>query len=387
MPAVSIEPVQTKAQLKEFVAFPWRVYANDPLWVPPFFRERMQFFSPKHNPFFEHADVQLFLARGRDGQALGTVAAIIDHLHISFHQEQVGFFGHFECVDDAEVARALFTAAADWLSERGMTAMRGPMNMSTNHECGLLVQGFDSPPVVMMTYNPPYYERLVQDAGFGKVMDLYAYILNTDFYQNQVDNLPQKVLESCRKLKEEGKIRIRKASLARFEQELVAAKQVYNSAWQRNWGFVPMTEAEIEHLARGLKRFIDPDLVYFAEDDGRPVGIVVALPDINEVLLRIRPRPGGFLRFLYDGARFLWAKRTRPRLFRWLIMGVVEGYRGRGIDACFYVETARAALAKGYTQCEMSWILETNTMMNRILQRLGGRIYKVYRIYEKPLST
>lgn len=386
MPTPQVELVRDRRQLQEFVAFPWTVYRDDPLWVPPFFRERMRFFDPKHNPFFEHAEVQLFLAR-RNGEVVGTIAAIVDQNHIAYHNEQVGFFGHFESVDDPEVASALLQAACDWVAARGMTAIRGPMNMSTNHECGLLVDGFDTSPVAMMTHNPRYYEALITGAGFQKAMDLYAYLIATDIYGDQAENLPRKVMQSAQKLEREGSITIRPAQLKSFADELVRAKRVYNSAWGRNWGFVPMTDAEIEHLAHGLRQFLDPDMVFFAEHNGEPVGISVAIPDVNEPLRRAYPRPGdGLLRFLYDGARFLWERRKRPRLFRLLIMGVVEEYRNRGIDGAFYFHTAQAALAKGYKLCEMSWILENNVMMNRIIQRLGGKVYKTYRIYEKPLG-
>jgi len=381
---VQIEIVRNKRQLKEFVAFPWKIYEKDANWVPPFFRERMQFFDPRHNPFFEHSEVQQYLARS-DGQVVGTIAAIINYNHNRFHNEEIGFFGHFECIDDKGVAEALLSAASDWIAAKGMKAVRGPMNMSTNDECGLLIDGFDSPPVAMMTYNPPYYEQLIESQGFQKVMDLYAYIINTDVFDGEPHGVPRKVLQACERLRTEDKITIRKGNLGRFEEELRRAKKVYNSAWGRNWGFVPMTDAEIGHLARGLRRFLDPDMVFFAEDKGEPVGIMVAIPDVNETLLRIYPRPGGFVRYLYDGARFLWAKRRTPRLVRALIMGVVESYRQRGIDACFYVELTRSAKAKGYEQCEMSWILENNVMMNRIIQRLGGRVYKTYRVYEKSL--
>ena len=381
-----IEPVRNQDQLKEFVAFPWKVYKDDLYWVPPLFHERMLFFNPKKNPFFEHSRVQLYLAK-RGGEVIGTIAAIINDRHNEFQKEQVGFWGHFECVNDQDVANQLLRTAEAWVRDQGMQAIRGPMNMSTNDECGLLISGYDSPPVAMMTYNPPYYERLIESAGYVKAQDLYAYIIATNLYEENVDNLPRKFLQASRKLLQEGEITIRTANLATFEQEMVRAKEVYNAAWSHNWGFVPMTDHEIEHLARGLRPFLDPDMIFFAEDKGKPVGISVAIPDVNENLLRIKPKPGAsMLRYAYDGIRFLWDRRRhQPRLFRLLIMGVVEGYRSRGIDACFYVETAKKAFAKGYKQCEMSWILESNPMMNRIIQRLGGKIYKTYRIYEKAL--
>lgn len=383
--AAVIEPVKTKAQLEEFIAYPWAVYRGDPYWVPTFFRERMEFFDPGKNPFFAHSEVQLFLAR-REGRVVGTIAAIINHNHNAFHNEQVGFWGHFECIDDTVVASQLLAAAEEWVRARGMTSIRGPMNMSVNDECGLLVDGFDSAPVVMMTYNPRYYVRLVESAGYSKAMDLYAWLIKTSIYDDKPDNMPRKVLSACEKMQKEGRITIRKADLRHFASEMARAKQVYNSAWSRNWGAVPMTDAEIEHLAKGLRKFLDPDLAFFAEEDGKPVGISLGLPDVNEALLRAYPRPGASLaRYVWDGLRFLWAKRRQPKIFRLTIMGVIDTHRSRGIDACFYVETARQAMAKGYKYCEMSWILETNHMMNRIIERLGGEVYKTYRVYEKAL--
>ena len=385
MATPQIEVVESRRQRDEFAAFPWKVYEGDRYWVPSLFWDRQRFLDPKHNPFFEHSDVRLFIAR-QGGEVVGTVAGIVNHNHNAFHNEKTGHFGLFEVYDDPDVARALLDAASDYVKGLGMDTVVGPMNMSTNDECGLLIDGFDSPPVAMMTYNPRYYGSMITGYGFEKVMDLYAYLIDTNIYGPQAENLPHKIVQGAEKLLQDGVVTVRKAQMSSFEDELVRAKAVYNSAWGRNWGFVPMTDPEIEHLAHGLKHLIDPDMVLFAEHDGRPVGIAVALPDVNEALLRVYPRPGGFLRFLYDGARFLWAKRTRPRLFRLLIMGVIEEYRNRGIDGVFYVEVAKAALAKGYRQSEMSWILENNVMMNRIIKRLGGHVYKTYRVYGKSLT-
>jgi len=352
MASPQIEVVQSSRQRDEFAAFPWAVYEGDPYWVPSLFWDRRRFVDPKHNPFFEHSDVRLFIAR-QGGKVVGTVAGIVNHNHNAYLQRPGRWAG---------------TAGRRLGLRQGLGHDGG--GRANEHVHQRRMRSSD--------------RRFRFAAGRDddvKAMDLYAYVINVDLYGEHAENMPNKIVQGAEKLLRDGVVTVRKAQMSSFEDELVRAKQVYNSAWGRNWGFVPMTDAEIEHLARGLKHLIDPDMVFFAEHEGRPVGLAVALPDVNEALLRVYPRPGGFLRFVYDGVRFLWAKRTRPRFFRLLIMGVIEEYRNRGIDGVFYVEVAKATLAKGYRLSEMSWILENNIMMNRILQRLGGRVYKTYRVY------
>lgn len=378
MDEIEIKPVKTGKELEQFILFPWKVYAYDPYWVPPLISERKAFFDPSRNPFFKHAEVQLFLAF-KKGEVAGTISAHINYIHNEFHQEKAGFFGFFECIEDFAVAHKLLETACSWVAERGMEVIRGPMNFSTNEECGLLVEGFNSCPVVMMTYNPCYYVDFIEKAGFYKAMDLYAYIIQAEDLKNNAENLPPKVFKAAEAALSRPKIRIRKLNFKDFDREVERGWKVYNSAWSRNWGFVPLTEEEFKHMAYGLKPFLDPDLIFVAEVDGEAVGLSVTLPDLNIPLHKINGRlfPLGWL-------KFLWYKRKIDTA-RFFMMGVVEGYRNLGIDAVFYLETAKALLRKGYTRCEMSWILENNTMMNRIIQRLGGRIYKVYRIYEKKL--
>jgi len=379
MDEIEIKPVKTPKELEQFILFPWKIYANDPYWVPPLISERKIFFDPSRNPFFKHAEVQLFLAL-KKGEVAGTISAHINYIHNEFHQEKAGFFGFFECIEDFAVAHKLLETACQWVAERGMEIIRGPMNFSTNEECGLLVEGFDSRPVVMMTYNPRYYVDFIEKAGFYKAMDLYAYIIQAEDLKNNAENLPPKVFKAAGAALSHPRIRIRKLNFKDFDQEVEKGWKVYNSAWSKNWGFVPLTEEEFKHMAYGLKPFLDPDLVLVAEVDGEAVGLSVTLPDLNIPLHKINGRlfPLGWL-------KFLWYRRKIDTA-RFFMMGVIEEYRNLGIDAVFYLETAKALLKKGYTRCEMSWILENNTMMNRIIQRLGGRIYKVYRIYEKKLA-
>jgi GNAT superfamily N-acetyltransferase len=376
---LTIQECRTPAERRAFVTFPWRVYRNDPYWVPPLISERMTFFDPRRNPFYQHAEVALFMAR-RDGEPVGTIAALINHQHNAFHNEQVGFFGAFEVLPDREAAHALLATARDWVRERGMTALRGPATFSTNEECGLLIEGFDDPPRILMAYNPPYYRDFIERFGFQKAMDLYAYELTVE-----VLDWSEKLVRVVEKLKSRAKFRVRPGNIRRFREELDRIKKVYNSAWERNWGFVPLTDAEIEHMAAQLIRFVDPDLVFIAEVDDEPIGFSLTLPDLNQALRKAYPRPGVPEWWTLIKLLYYWKVRRVVDTIRVLAMGVVESWRAQGVSALFYYETAKAALPKGYRRAEMSWILENNLMMNRDIRTMGGRLYKIYRMYELPL--
>jgi GNAT superfamily N-acetyltransferase len=386
-----IRKVENQQDLMKFIRFPWRVYRDDPYWVPPLISERKAFLNPHQNPFFEHAEVELFLAQRacpepsrRDGETVGTIAAMINDNHNDFHEEKAGFFGLFEVIEDYAVAEGLLVTARSWVKAKGMDVIRGPMNLSINDECGLLVDGFDSSPVVMMTYNPRYYVDFFERFGLGKAKDLYAYLLSTDIFNREVSNLPPKFLRVAEAARKRAGVRVRRVNMRDFDAEVEKAKAIYNSAWEKNWGAVPMTDAEFNHLAQGLRKFLDPDLLLVAETSEvsqtsevyRPVGVFVGLPDVNQPLLHVNGRL-----FPFGWIKYLWYRR-KIDTFRAVIMGVIEEYREKGIDALMYVEAAKAAFRKGYRWCEMSWILEDNVMMNRILQRLGGEVYKTYRIYE-----
>jgi GNAT superfamily N-acetyltransferase len=373
-----IEPITDKKGLMALIEFPFTLYKGDRNWVPPLIEERRDFLDPRKNPFFEHARFQLFLAR-RGGEIVGTIGAVVDDNHNQVHDERAGAFGFFETIDDQAVADALLGAAEEWVRGQGMAIIRGPISFSTNHEVGLLIDGFDDPPMVMLTHNPRYYAQLIGARGYTKVMDLFAYIGDID---DRLQNGPPKLFRVADIAAKKAGIRIRKVDMRHFDQEVRRAKEIYAQAWTNNWGFVPLTDREGDYLAASLKPVIDPDLVLIAEtSDGKPVGVSITLPDLHQAL----KWSGGGHMFPLGLAKFLWHRRKIDQVRLWG-MGVIEEYRNRGIDAVFYVETCRAAHAKGYKRIEGSWILESNVMMNRIIERLGGQRYKTYRVYERPLA-
>ncbi|RMF26006.1 MAG: N-acetyltransferase [Chloroflexi bacterium] len=385
--SLEVRPLRSRADEKQFATFPWQVYKDDPNWVPPLLSMQYEVFDPRKNPFWEHSRCERFIA-WRDDRPVGTIAAIVNENHNRTHQDRVGFFGFFEVMPDEEAAHALFQAAGDWLHAQGMDTIRGPANPSVNDEYGMLVEGFDRPPVVMMTYNPPYYVEFTESFGFQKAMDLWAYYVDAGVYlkPDGTIRVPRKLQRVVDAVKRSGKFRIRKLEKRRWREEVERIKHIYNTAWEKNWGAVAMTDAEIEHLAKGLLQIIDPDLIFLVETpQGDPVGVSLTLPDVNQALHRAYPRPG--VPELWTLLRFFWHYKVRPKVdgCRVLILGVLEPYRGRGVDALMYYETLQEALRKGYTWAEMSWILETNDMMNRAIRFLGGKVYKTYRIYEKPL--
>jgi len=385
MSQLEITPVNTQQELMEFISFAWDVYEDDPNWVPPLVSMMKEMFDPQKNPFWEHSAVQNFLAR-RDGKVVGRISAIVNDNHNQTHNDKVGFFGFFEVLEDYEAAEALFDAASEWLRAKEMTAIRGPVHPSVNDEYGLLVDGFDSPPVVMMPYNPPYYVDFIEQYGFVKAMNLWAHYLDTSILGGQkVDKLPAKLVRVAELARERYNYVVRPFNVKDWDAEVERFKKVYNSAWEKNWGAVAMTDHEIHHLADGLKQIMDPDLVFLVEKDGEVVGVSITLPDVSQALLRAYPRPTTWEPWTL--LKFMWHLKVRPCVdgIRVLILGVLEPYRGRGVDALLYYETAKAALPKGYKNAEMSWILETNDPMNRAIQFLGGEVYKTYRIYEKPL--
>lgn len=377
---IQLEQVQSSQQLREFAAVPWRVYENDPNWVPWLYFERLDFFNKKKNPYFEHAEADYFIAR-RHGEPVGVIAALLNHRHNEFQQENVAHFGIFEVLDDREAALALLQQACDWARERGVERILGPMNFSTNDECGTLIDGFDSPPVVLMTYNPPYYVDFLEEAGFVKAMDLLAWLRNLE---QLVEHMPEKMHRVIGRVKQRYGLSVRPIDMKQWDAEIERIKKIYNSAWERNWGFVPMTDAEIEHLAASMKMILDPALVFMVEHEGEAVGFSLTLPDVNQPLHRIRPGPSRLSSYL--AAARLYLQRYNTDVVRVMALGVMEGFRARGVDALLYDETAKAALARGYTWAEASWILESNESMNRAIAMVGGEVYKKYRIYEKELG-
>jgi GNAT superfamily N-acetyltransferase len=370
---IRVEPAAGRA-FRDFVGLPHRLYAGNELWVAPLTRDLREMFDPRKHPFHLHSEVQPFVAR-RGGRAVGRIAAIHNRNHVEFHDEPVGFFGFFESEDDPAVAAALFETAAGWLRERGLETMRGPTSFSTNEEAGLLIEGFDLPPVVMMPYNPESYVRLVEGAGFEKAKDLFAYTLDSNVP-------PGTLVERERKLAERLGVRIRPLRMDDFEAELERVRDIYNRAWERNWGFVPMTDAEIDHMARQLRPLVArlPEQVIFAETpEGRPIGFTLWLRDYNRALRHAKGRlyPFGILKVL---------RHMRDIDFcRVLTLGLMPEARGQGIDSLLIMALYRYGAAAGIRAGEFSWILEDNVSMRKPLERLGSEVYKRYRIYDRPL--
>ena len=359
---------------RAFTELSWKINARDPNWVPPLRMALSPLLNGKH-PFHEHADTGFFLAE-RGGEAVGRIAAVVNHRSNEFHGERLGTFGLFECRDDQEAATALLESAAEWVDGRGMKTLRGPFNLSTNdelHSPGVLIEGFDTPPVFMMGHNPRYYGRLMEGAGLVKAKDLVAYWL--------ASNRPnQRLVEGMERLAKRWGWRIRPVNLKRFKEEVGTVMGIYNSAWERNWGFVPMTEAEFEHMAKEFRPVVDPNLCLIAEKDGEPIGFLLCLPDLNRA---IRHLPDGRL-FPFGIFKFLWHKR-KIRSLRIMTLGMKPGYTDSGIGAALYTSGFRAGDERGYDDGEASWILEDNHRMCTAMEKAGGTLYKRYRIYERPL--
>jgi hypothetical protein len=372
--SITIKRVETKSDRKIFVKMMWKIYKGNPYWVPPLIMDRMSMIDKEKHPFYQDAEMEMYLAE-KDGEVVGRIAAIVNFNYNKFHNEKTGFFGFFESIDDQEVANKLFDTAKNWLKGKGMDIMRGPMNPSTNYEVGTLINAFDSPPVVMMTYNPEYYLKLIDTYGFVKAKDLYAYQLK---YENTVSDKLKRVAEIVQKRRN---FKIRCVNMKKFDEEIKVVKQVYNNAWSPNWGFVPYTDAEFEHLAKDLKMIVAPELVLIGELDGKPVGFSLALPDINEILIN---NPSG--RLFPTGIFKLLFNKNKIRTGRIIVLGIVREHQKLGLDAAFYYETWRRAAEINIKTGEASWILEDNMMMNRAAEMMSGNLYKKYRIYDYDLK-
>jgi len=364
--------VRGRAATREFIDLPFRLYRDDPVWVPPLKRDVADLISPTH-PFHRHAQVQLFLARGAGGRVVGRIAAIKNDAHTAQHNDGVGFFGFFETERDPAIASALFDAAAAWLRARGLTVMRGPANFSVNEDCGLLVSGFDTPPFVMMPHNPQWYAELIETYGFTKAKDLLAYWHDTP-------ESPERITRLAHKLAERHGITVRPLDMKRFSDEVERVRVLYNTAWEKNWGAVPMTKEEIDHMAKQLKPVVVPEMVVFAEIRGETVGFGLALPDLNVALKHMNGRllPFGW-------AKALWYSRSIDR-GRVLTLGVLPEHRRSGAAELMYVAILGAAKKRGITRGESSWILEDNMLMRRALENMGTRVYKTYRLYDTRIG-
>jgi len=373
MSGLSVRMVSSRTDLSRFIKFQWVPYQGNPYWVPPLLMDRRKLLDRKSNPFYHHADAEFFLAE-RDGQLVGRIGAVINRNHNVEHNENIGFFGFFETIDDREVSRALLDTACSWLRERGVEAVRGPVSPSVNDEWGLLVEGYDRSPTVMMPYNPPYYADHLEAYGFRKIRDMFAYQVREESF------LSDRLKRVSEIVKQRLGVVIRTLNMKDFENEVDRIRELYIRGWESNWGEVPMTEEEFAYAASDLKSIVDPDLVIISEIKGKPVGFGLTLPDLNEVL--IHNKRGRLL----PGLVRLLTQKKRIKGCRIMILGVLPEYRNTGLGGVLFAETGIRGVAKGYRIGEASWILEDNVMMIRGAELMNGEITKRYRCYQMPLA-
>jgi hypothetical protein len=370
-----IVPVEGRKGLRQFIRLPWSIYGDDPAWVPPLLLERSEHLS-KRNPFFEHAKCRFWLAY-RGGRPVGRISAQVDQLHLQRYQNSTGFFGLLEAEDDPETFQALMDTAEKWLSNQGMRRILGPFNLSINQECGLLVEGFDTPPMVMMGHARPYYGARVEENGYRKEKDLLAYRIDVDF---ELTKAMRAVIKRAAR-----RVIIRSLRRERFAEELEILQDIFEDAWSENWGFVPFTKEEFKHLGQNLKHLVHDEYVQIAEVDGSPDAMIIGVPNVNEVIKDLNGRllPFGWLKLLWR------LKVSRPKTARVPLMGVRKrhhnGLMGAALAIMVVERVRRLGVKYGAKEVELSWILEDNMGMRNILESMGGVVYKRYRIFGKDL--
>jgi len=376
--SVEIRQHRPGTGLRDFVGFHHELFRGDPAWIAPLDMEVKDRLTPGKNPFFQHAEAMLFTA-WRGGRMVGRISAQICHEHLRIHQDDAGFFGFFDTIDDQEVASALLDAAAEWLRGRGMKVIRGPFNLSINEEMGILVDGFEHPPVLMMPHARPYQGALAEGWGLHKVQDLYA-------WKYVVEPPPPRAQKAWEEMNALPEVRFRSVNKSKMRAELDILLSIFNDAWRNNWGFVPLTEAEIEKMAQDMRLLIDEDLAFFAMVNGREVGCVVCLPNLNEAAHDLHGKllPFGFLKLIYR------LKVKQPKSARLVLLGIRTEMRGikryGPLSHAMYAELAHRGIAKGYEWAELGWTLEENRAINLGIKSMRGTIYKTYRMYEKPLE-
>jgi GNAT superfamily N-acetyltransferase len=362
----------TGKDLGAFIDYPYTLFKGHPHWVGELKKDVRHLLDTGH-PFWRHAERKLLMAR-RDGRPVGRIAAIVNQAHNNFHGDKTGFFGFFDCENDREVSGALFAAATTWLKAKGMDSIVGPVNPSTNETCGMLSEGFDFPPMVMMPYNPPYYLELSEAAGFTKAKDLYAYKYDT------VNPLPDRFEKILTRMQRDGKITVHFAEVKKLDAAISEVKEIYNSAWEKNWGFVPMTAEEMDDMAAAMRPVLKPDYLFFARHDGRPAAFCLMLPDFNIALKHTAGAltPFNIIPFLL---RFS-GKLNRGRL---LTLGVKKEFRGKGIELLLIKQAIISAKKMGWEYGDMSWTLEDNDLINKTIEAVGGKLYRKYRVYQKKI--
>jgi GNAT superfamily N-acetyltransferase len=374
--ALEVSPVRSRRDRREFIELPYRLHANAEQWVPPLRLERRQYLSKRLNPWFKHGDAELFLAR-RDGVVVGRISAQIDHNFNAYQRNDWGMFGFLELEDDAEALQAMLDAAAAWLRERGRDRMVGPMDFTMNEESGVLIEGFEREPFVRQPWHPPYYQRLCEQAGLGKAIDLLMW----ELYIEGRDEVAPAIVEMAQRLEPDHGIRIRKMSRRHLRRDLDLFAETYNEAWKDNWGFTPYTKEDLDAYAIDLQIVFDRNWFMIAEkvDTGETVGIAITVPDVNQVLKRMKGRivPFGWWHFLRRG-------KIMDRV-RVGFLGVKPEYQHTGVAAGLYIEHFDMAEQTPQTWGEMGWILETNEAMNRGMEGMGGKVVKRYRVYERAL--
>ena len=376
---MQVVPVgKDKRLLRQFIGLPFDLYRDDPAWVPPLRAERCAYYDRGQNPFFEHAEAELFLAM-HDGRAVGRISAQADREHLRLHRDDAGFFGSFESVDDPAVARALFAAAETWLEARGLKTMRGPYTLNINDEAGLLVDGYEHPPMFLTAHHLPYYRALVEDAGFTKVKELYCWRHAKGF---KVPELARRIAERTRR---DPALKVRTIDMRHYDRDLRTGLAIFNEAWRENWGFVPLTESEIRKAAKEVRLILDPRIILLVEYDGKPVGMLLAIPNINLVFKRI----GNGRLFPFGWAKLLWGTKVRPpKSLRLTLLGLVPEFRGLragGLSVRLYCEILDRGYAAGYEWGELSWTLDDNEAINNGSRMMQAERYKTYHIYERPL--
>ena len=375
--AIAIRPINSSRDLKRFVDFGYTLYADYPNWVPQLRSEVSKSLNPKKNPFFEHGKLQAFVAEDQGGRIVGRVAGIVNGMHLKKYDDQTGFFGFFECIEDYDIAEQLLDTASGWLKEQGLTRVRGPVNPSMNDISGLLVGGFHRKPSIMMPYNPAYYEEFLEKYGFQRAMTMWAYYIHYKYARTEKLKRGVKILE-----RRNPGIKLRTIDMSRFEEDARAIVDVYNDAWSNNWGHVPMTDAELAHLAKDLKQILDPNIIYILEDEGEPIAFSITLPNINQALEHVkdgRLLPTGLFQLL------LRAKFGGIHDGRTLLMGVRKAYQGKGLDAMLNLATIENGPKHGYFGSEMSWVLDNNKAMMNAMGVIGGTQDKEYAMFEKTL--
>jgi ribosomal protein S18 acetylase RimI-like enzyme len=374
---IEITEVATRPERDAFIKFPWQIYRDDPAWVPPLLLERKEFLDRTKHPFFEHGDAALFLARS-GAKIVGRIMASDDPNYNGLHHSNVGCFGLFECVNDPAVAAALFESAANWLRAKGRSEIMGPIDYSTNYVCGLLVEGFEFPPTLLTSHNPPYYAALIEGLGFAKVMDFYAW------WFSEPERAVARLRRLAAALKKRHSATIRSGNLKDLRAESRRLREIYNEAWKDNWGFVPFTENEFEFMTRELKQLVVPEFTLIAEIGDEPVGFILCLPDINVALKKINGRltsyglPIGLAKLLYY--------KSRIQTVRLIALGIKPGYRRGGIAEMLVLQIIEEAMIKRGFSGETSMTLENNHLMNRFLAAIGAQRYKTYRIYRRALE-